>query len=154
MPRRLCLDCRKRIYDRSRCTSCEKKRQRKRLKAAPWLALYAMSEWTDTKWSVHKRDGYRCTYADKNGRRCTTTNQTGRIEAHHTTKITELWKRAKGDMEVFTALALDRSKIITLCTRHHTLADRPKPGVRTQASVSADRLARRATKARRRKKVR
>lgn len=154
MPRRLCLDCGKHVQSRSRCTRCEKKRQRLRVKVAPWVALYDLPEWSTAKWAVHRRDGYRCTYADKAGRRCATTNRTGRIDAHHTTKVRELYAAAKGDWDTFLRLALDRSKIVTLCHRHHQLADRPaNPGRPARRSVSADRLSRRAKRARARRKV-
>jgi hypothetical protein len=124
---------------RSYCRSCSVKREQERRKNSPWLKLYHLPEWNRVKWHVHKRDGYRCTYADRLGRRCRATTKTSTMEAHHVVKVRELYRLAKGDWHKFLALALDPDNICSLCWRHHLYADKPvgKPGSLVSAKLSS-----------------
>lgn len=134
MPRRLCLGCGRLTKGRSYCRACSVRRERQKRRNAPWLALYGLPAWNKTKWAVHRRDGYRCTYVDARGR-CRADAETATIEAHHLIKVRELWLMAGKDMPTFLELALDRSKIVTLCYKHHRMADRP--GKQPPARASA-----------------
>jgi hypothetical protein len=119
---RQCLGCRKLTRNRSYCRACSVKNERAKLKSAPWLMLYDLPAWNRTKWAVHRRDGYRCTYVDARGR-CRVTKETGPIEAHHVRKVRDLWLDAGRNKRKFVMLGLDQAGIVTLCRRHHQLAD-------------------------------
>lgn len=136
MPTRLCLGCGRFTSGGSYCPACLKTREAAKLRRAPWLAIYKQPDWQVVKWAIHKRDGFRCTFADKRGR-CTQTSQTTRLEAHHVRKVRDLWLDADRDWDTFLSLALDKSNLVSLCYKHHLKADKQKPGRRKLAAFSA-----------------
>lgn len=131
MPRaRMCLGCKRLTRGGSYCRACSLKRERAKVKAAPWLRLYHLPEWNRVKWRVHKRDGYRCTAMLPFGR-CRATTRTAVIHAHHVVKLRDLHERHKGDWRGFVEAALDDKDIVTLCLKHHREADRvPMPATK------------------------
>lgn len=134
MPSRQCLSCGRLTRGASYCRACAAKRNRARLRAAPWLRLYRLPEWNRVKWAVHRRDGFRCMHVGHRGR-CRVTTETGRIEAHHVVKVRILYMRARGDWDKFLRAALDPSNIVSLCFLHHLEAD--KPGRQASSALSA-----------------
>lgn len=137
-PSRQCLKCGRLTRGASYCRACNAKREKARVKQSPWIKLYSLPSWNYVKWSVHKRDGYRCTYTDARGR-CTMTTSKGTIEAHHVRKVRQLWLDAKRSWPQFERLALDPSNIVTLCYRHHQRADGREPGRLHDLRLSAPR---------------
>ena len=126
---RPCLDCGTLVpIPGQRCQVHERRHADWLLGVEPWRRVYSNRRWKTTAREVCRRDDFRCTYA-VNGRRCANTNLTGMISVHHLTKLRLLWARhgeprPDGDRwDDFLDAAYDPSNLVTLCSRHHHLAD-------------------------------
>jgi len=112
----------------SRCPAHERKRELERLALEPWQAFYDEVAWQKVRAFVKRRDDYRCRW-ESDGRRCANTGVTGFVSVHHVKKLSVLWlecgrpKRGEPGWANFVRLACRPELLVTLCGRHHLIAD-------------------------------
>jgi 5-methylcytosine-specific restriction endonuclease McrA len=142
---RQCLDCVNLVpLPASRCTTHAIAHQDWLLTIEPWRQIYNTTRWRNLTPKIKRRDDFRCTYAVK-GRRCANTNLNGNLSVHHLTKLRLLWSRhgepkpGSERWQDFLNYAYDPANLVTLCTRHHKLADSTTIGEPIEKATSTRR---------------
>jgi hypothetical protein len=110
----------------------------------PWSFFYQTQEWARTKVIVRTRDGYQC-MAIEHGLRCP---RFGRVPGqprgmgggsilyvHHQWPLRVIWQAVDGDRDRFMRIALDTSRLTTLCAHHHRMADVNTKGLDESAII-------------------
>ena len=125
---RPCLDCGTLVQGASRCKQHAQQHADWLLGIEPWRKVYDTNRWKDLTAKIKRRDGYRCMYTVR-GRRCANTSLSGTLSVHHLTKLRLIWSRlgeprpGAANWSLFLEAAHDPASLVTLCNRHHYLAD-------------------------------
>ena len=125
MPRRPCISCKRLIPKGSLCDDCRAERDAGRVIAEPWRRLYSTGEWRDAQRRCLQRDGGQCRAAVSAGQRCPATE---RLQAHHRTALRDSWREYGGDWDAFVSVATVVDELVSLCPRHHAMAERSLRG--------------------------